>query len=151
MPRARDEPTSAKIHNALRARVTNTIVMVPDTDWSRVIAGEKQMFRSYSRRVTPAILPTPVVAYRIGLNGGAITKVLWLEDTWQEPLGTITDADLAAEGFATLSDFRRYIEQRYPKGGYRPLAPVQVYRIRPITDEDRVAFAHRLMEYLGYA
>lgn len=151
MSAAAKKPPARNAHAKLRARVANTIVMVPDTDWAAILAGEKRMFRSYSRRNRPALLPTPIVAYRFGLADRLEHTVLYLEDTWQEPLGSISPEDLAEEGFATMSEFRRYFDARYPKGGFRPLAPVQVYRIRPVTQGDLDEFAERLLHEMGYA
>lgn len=149
MPQAKPKPRNA--HVTLRRKLENVKVMIPDTDWAKVICGEKRMFRSYSRRVTPPILPTAFIGYRFRIDDSLDTKVMWLEGTWQEPLGSITAEDLADEGFASLAEFRRYITERYPKGGYRPLATVQVYRVRPITDEDLDEFGRRLVREMGYA
>lgn len=134
---------------ALRRKVSNVILMVPDTDWAAVLSGSKTMFRSYSRRYLPTILPTLAIAWRRGPTG-LQTKTIVLEDTWQEPLGTVSEEDLRDEGFATLSDFRRYFEVRYPKGGYRPLATVQVYRVRPLREGDLEAHGAAMCAYLGY-
>lgn len=145
--RATSPPTRPHAHNALGARVKNVVLMVPDTDWARVLSGEKRMFRSYNRRRLPDVLPAPAVAYRYRMET-LDTALIWLEETREEPLGVISADDLAEEGFETISDFRRYFAERYPRGGFRPLAPVQVYRVRPITDDDLAAYADRVIEQL---
>lgn len=133
----------------LRRDARNTRLHVPRTDYNAVRAGAKREFRNYGRRAFDGLtFPTPAIGYckrewwtsEHGLDG-VDTMLLTLEDSWVEPLGAISPESLANEGFTDLSEFRRYIAARYPKGGYRPLANVIVYRVRPLTLEDATEFA----------
>lgn len=152
---AQPQPSSGRVHahNALVRKYRSTVVMIPDVDWADVLTGRKTQFRSYSRRTKRdggiPIKPTPAVGYHY-VYDNLETQLIWLEDTWQEPLGSITAESIAAEGFASLDEFRRYFEVRYPKGGYRPLENVQVYRVRPITQADIEEFVPWLLKFLDY-
>src|SRR4051812_29481929 len=87
-------------HNELVKKLRSTVVMVPDVDWADVLTGRKTQFRSYNRRTKFSgaipVMPTPAIGYRY-VYDNLETAVIWLEDTWQEPLGTITPENLKAE------------------------------------------------------
>lgn len=135
--------------NLLRARVENVRITVPRVDWSRVRIFEKCMWRSYSRRRTELVLPRPVVLFSEHPQTGAVdSMVACLTETWQEMLGAISEEDVAEEGFDSRRAFKLYFAERYPKGGFRPLEKVQVYRIRPLTDEDREAWLDEMWQRL---
>lgn len=138
------------ISNLLRKNVGNLPIRVPAVDWSKVIVGEKRMFRTYSERggnretaVVPADTecPRPVLLYAVRHNGPGRSR-RWEAKTGilmshrQEPLGSITPGDLALEGFEYLNAFRWTWKQRYKKTGWRPTDMVSVLQVRPVWPED---------------
>lgn len=136
-------------------RTAKTIrVHLPRVDFNDIRVGAKREFRNYGRRmIEPLPAPHAVVGYNAkdwwtpenGLDG-IDTVLLTLEDTWTEPLGAISEESVAREGFDSLADFRRYFAARYPNGGFRPMANVIVYRIHPMTDEEKAMYADALWE-----
>lgn len=133
----------------LRRDARNTRICIPRVDYADVAVGAKREFRNYGyRRFTGLTFPTPAIGYSArdwwtpaSERDGIDTCLLTLEDGWVEPLGAISPESLANEGFEDIADFRRYFAARYPRGGFRPLANVVVYRVRPMTDEDATEFA----------
>lgn len=133
-------------------RVSTAFLRVPTTDWIAVTRGIKKEFRASPRAVSKLWSvdpPTPVVAYRVrsGPAGGHDARLMVLEDKWLEPLGAISPASLAAEGFESIAEFRRYWMQR-EKRRFAPTRMVTAYRIRPWEDGDRARFADMLLERL---
>lgn len=133
------------VSNLLRRNVGNLPVRVPACDWSKVVTGEKSMFRAYSERggdrlrpLVPAdtIAPRPCLLYAVrpGRRWEAIPGVLMSHH--QEPLGAITEDDLYAEGFEHLHDFKWAWKDRYRTLGWRPLDMVSVLEVRPQREDD---------------
>lgn len=124
-------------------------------DFNAVRVGQKREYRNYGRRYFDGLtFPTPAIGYcekewwtHENRLEGIDTILLVLEASWTEPLGAISAESLEAEGFPDdLDGFRRYFAQRYPKGGFRALANVIVYRVRPMTEDDQHVFAAELFE-----
>lgn len=122
-----------------------TFLRVPAQDWIAVSRGVKREFRgargnaSSFFHVEP---PTPVVAYRVR-RGEYASKLMVLERAWQEPLGAISEESIAAEGFETFADFRRYWIARERKR-FTPTRQVWVYRVRPWSDAEIEPMALRI-------
>jgi hypothetical protein len=138
----------------LERRQTGTLVLyVPREDWAAVTAGTKRQWRAGGRggpifdRVR---LPCPVVLHsQTVFRGDPDTCLAVLEDVRREPLGAISPEDLAAEGMASLAEFRTYWKQRHNYNiGFKPLSIVSVYCVRPWRDGDRERFADQLLEHL---
>jgi hypothetical protein len=112
---------------------------VPAEDWPAVKTGHKREFRS--RAVLPHLLadgvvPTAVVAYMTRrVSGQHERKLMVLERSWREPLAAISEDSIKAEGFPDMAHFRRYWTSR-TKTRFRPLDMVQVFNVRPFTDDD---------------
>ena len=146
----RDPPPVAKKgdgpdHRALKRRVENLIIRVPRVEWANVSLGVKEMFRTYhpggiasdyERRMLPVgvELPRPVLLAS-HINGSVAAPAILLEHR-HEPLGTITENDLHAEGFEYLPAFRYYWKRRYQTIGWRPWSMVNVFRVRPWVAKD---------------
>lgn len=150
--RAKGRSAEREPRDLLRRDTRNTRVHIPRVDFNDVRVGAKTEFRNYGKRMYDHVeFPAPAIGYcakpwwvpehRVE---NIDTVLLTLEESWCEPLGAITPESLEREGFATISDFRRYITERYPNGGYRPMASVIVYRVHPITPEDVEAFSKRM-------
>lgn len=105
---------------------------MPAQDWLAVKRGVKSEFRG-SQGASSAFFhvepPTPVVAYRVA-RGEYEAKLMVLERAWQEPLGAISAESLAAEGFETFAEFRRYWMTRERKR-FIPTRQVWVYSVTP--------------------
>jgi hypothetical protein len=122
-------------------------LMVPDQDWSEVLAGAKTEWRRLGQPRAPRV--GPVVLYRIHPATEEIdSRPGILEETWTEPLGAISAESLEREGFADLGEFRRYMDARYPSSGYRPLTMARVYRVRLWRPEDTPQIARDVLTYL---
>lgn len=124
----------------LRRSVVNQRLYVARVDFARVRAGEKRVWRSYRLhgKWLEGWVPVPVVIGSHHPTAGRIdTCLAVLTETWIEPLGAITEEGVEEEGFASRAEFKRYFAERYPKVGYRPLQNVRVFRVRPLTDDDR--------------
>lgn len=127
--------------------------MVPRVDWADVLAGVKTEFRHYGgttieyNRGSGWTLPEPVVLYCPNdLTEDVDTALGTLDAAWMEPMGAISAESLAREGFATLTDFRRYIGERYPRAGFRPMARCRCFRVHPLTVEECAAFKDKLWD-----
>lgn len=119
-------------HADLVASVRNVRLHVHRIDWSRVRCFEKRMWRAYRLRNFES-LPRPVVLYSYHPHFERVdTQLALLTETWREPAAAISDEDLAAEGFDSRSEFKRYFAERYPRRGFRPLDTVQVFVIEPL-------------------
>lgn len=107
-----------------------------------MLAGVKTEWRRYGvPQTVEASDDRPVLIYSIRSTDGEpeIAHAI-LEASWREPIGAISAESLEREGFpGDLAGFRRYIEGRYPNGGYRPLAYCRVYRVRLWTPQDTAA------------
>lgn len=128
----------------LRRDRRNTRLHLPRVDINDIRVGAKREFRNYGNRHYEGFtFPTPALGYcqrdwwtpEHGLDG-IDTCLLMIEDSWVEPLGAISQESIVNEGFEDLAAFRRYFSERYPRGGFRALANVIVYRVHPLTDEE---------------
>lgn len=129
------------------------MLLVPRHDWAAVTTGAKRQFRISGGGVSPHFtkqLPTPVVLHSQTLyQTQPRTCLAVVEEARREPLGAISPEDLAAEGFATLAEFRRYWLGRYPwSTGFKPLSIVSVFSVRPWCDGDRELFGGLLLDRL---
>jgi hypothetical protein len=135
-----------------RTHVSTYFLRIPRVDWARITTGEKRQHREQGRwgpRWANMHVPIPILGYSYPSHGGPVESVLLvLEDAWSEPLGAISDESLEAEGFASLAEFRRYWKNRKRETGWRPLSTVQVYCVRPFTQDDRLTMGQRLLELL---
>lgn len=79
---------------------------------------------------------------------GYDSRLMVLEETWQEPLGTIRPESLVLEGQPDLAHFRRYWMQR-TRRAFTPTRMVAVFRVRPWRgDSDRETFATTIFDRL---
>lgn len=146
-PRRRRRKSHHGPSNIALAQLQRTIrtqpIMVPRVDWSDVRAGVKTEFRRYGApQGGERFEERPVLLYTIHPATEQVDAFpAILVATWREPMGAITAESLRREGFADLGEFRRYIEQRYPNGGFRPLAMARTYRVRPWKPTDTAAMA----------
>src|SRR3954453_5338346 len=100
----------------LRMAVANVRLPIHRIDWSRVRCFEKCMWRTYSLAAGAIqALPRPVVLYSYHPHLPRVDTVVGLlTETWREPLGAISEEDVAEEGFASRAEFKRYFAERYP-------------------------------------
>lgn len=146
----------------LKRTVTNLPIRVPSTDWAAVVTGQKRMFRTYSasgsERDRPVVppgteCPRPCLLFTARHDGPLRTR-RWealpgiLLSHRQEPLGSITPEDLAAEGFEFLPGFRHYWKLRHKKLGWRPWDMVSVIEVRPFCEGDCDSMGSRLVDEL---
>lgn len=127
-----------RAHKVTWRKAENARVFVARVDWVAVTSGQKREIRVYGHAGGNRPLPHPCVLYSPHPTTGEISTALGMvTDRWVEPLGAISAESLELEGFpGDFAGFRRYFAQRYPKGGFRPLAKVIAYRVRPMTAED---------------
>lgn len=144
-PRRREGTVS----NLLKRNVGNLPIRVPTQDWSKVVVGEKSMVRTYSGakdRESPVVAPgtatpRPALLYSVRHNGPGRSR-RWeatpgvLLSHRQEPLGVISEEDLAREGFETLRAFKWSWKDRHRKLGWRPLDIVNVLEVRTVNPDD---------------
>lgn len=132
-------------------RQTSTVfVRVPRAEWAAVTVGAKREFRAACGRHSAlwnVHLPTPAVAYTIDTFGRYDSSIMVVEEVWREPLGAISSASLAAEGFATLGEFRRHWMDREHRR-FPPLRMTTVYRIRPWAEGDDRRMADAMLRRL---
>lgn len=91
--------------------------------------------------------PTPVVAFRDSQSLGRQEILMVLEDSWTEPLGAISRESLAAECCESIGEFRRKWLNRTGRR-FPPNQNVRVFRVRPLTSDDRAIFADMIFEHL---
>lgn len=134
-------------------QLSTFFLRVPTIDWVPVIRGIKSEFRAAPNQVSQAVLgdtielPTLVVAYRIGSDGRHDHRLMVLEETWVEPLGAISEASLASEGFPDMAHFRRYWMER-TRRRFRPLQKVRAFRVRLVQPGDWEKFAEVFLDRL---
>lgn len=123
---------------------------VPNSEWISVSRGSKREFRA-SQRAVSALWnvepPTPVVAYRQHKVYGYDSKLMVLEEKWQEPLGAISAESLRREGFETLTEFRKHWMRR-ERRRFAPTRLVTCYRVRPWLEVDKEIMGRSLLETL---
>lgn len=117
-------------------------VRVPAVDWPAVKRGIKREFRGSLGKQSALFsvkTPSPCVAYSI-VRGSHDARLMILEEVRQEQVGAISPESLAAEGFESFEEFRRYWMRR-ERSKFRPTKQVFVYRLRPweMTDRDVMA------------
>lgn len=132
--------------NYQRVDAHTLIVRVPRVDWQAIKSGRKTEFRTvgrYSPRGWANLAtPVPLLAYSMQrFRDEAETTLLVLEESWVEPLGSISTESLAREGFhgeraEALFEFRRYWRNRHQRVGFRPLTNVLCLRVRPLRPVD---------------
>lgn len=133
-----------------QAKASTVFLRIPSVDWIAITHGLKSEFRASPSAVTQALNldpPTAVVAYRKHPQYGYASKLMVLEETWQEPLAAITEESLKREGFPDLAHFRRYWIER-ERRRFAPTRKVRVFRVRPWQETDRALFADRLFARL---
>jgi len=130
--------------------VSTIFVRVPRAEWAAVTIGDKHEFRAASGKHSPlwnVATPTPAIAYTIDAFGRHHSSILVLEDVWREPLGAISPASIAAEGFESIGEFRRHWMAREHRH-FPPLRMTTVYRVRPWALCDSRAMADILLHRL---
>jgi hypothetical protein len=140
------DPTARGPKPWAQHRLRTIFLRVPLADWPAVKRGVKREFRAGTgpndkSQLWQVKTPTPVVAYSLNKRGDHDAQLMVLEATWMEPLGAITPESLAAEGFKSLAEFRRYWMARERKR-FQPTRRTFVYRVRPWRgrfDEERFA------------
>lgn len=147
--RAKGRSKLREPRDLLRRDARNTRIHVPRVDFNDIRVGAKTEFRNYGNRIFDGFeWPAPAIGYcrrdwwtpAHGLDG-IDSFLMTLEESWVEPLGAISPESLAHEGFTDIGEFRRYFTERYPNGGFRALANVIVYRVRPMAPADVAEFA----------
>ncbi len=136
-------------------RQASTIFLrIPTREWVDITRGVKTEFRATPNAVTQALNiepPTPVVAYRVtrarGADSSHDSKLMMLEETWQEPLMAISEESLRREGHPDIAHFRRYWMAR-TRRRFTPTRMVRVFRVRPWAEGDWQAGAEMLMNRL---
>ena len=131
-------------------QASTIFVRVHSDDWHAVRGGAKREIRSRQSSVIALqafSLPIPCVAWRLHPQYGYDAELMVLEAVWREPLGAITEESIAAEGYASMAEFRRAWTIR-EKRRFPLLAPVTVYRLRRWTPEDAAAMGDALLRAL---
>lgn len=135
-----------------RTSVSTKLVHVAPVDWANVCAGVKTEYRTWQRKAGWYRPPEVVCAYTVPVKGRPPkTRLLVLEEVWDEPLAAISDSSLAAEGFDDIDAFRDYWRTRMghrDSKPWRPLARVTAFRIRPLRDDERDEWGRRYLERL---
>lgn len=131
-------------------KASTIFLRVPVADWVHVSRGLKTEFRA-SAGACSAMWnlepPAPVVAYRASHTLGYDSKLMVLEEKWQEPLGAISEESLKREGFETLGEFRKYWCAR-ERRKFAPMRLVTCYRVHGFTFQDELDMGKRLLERL---
>lgn len=131
-------------------QVSTAFLRVPAHDWPQVRRGLKTEFRAASGAVSGLKFvdpPIPVVAYSVNKLGHD-SRLMVLDERWQEPLSAISDESLQREGFASFAEFRAYWCHR-EKRRFTPTRMVVVYRVRPFDPlGDRAAFETSIFDHL---
>jgi hypothetical protein len=143
--------TALAEHQQPAPRKASTLMLhVPRVDWTAVSTGVKTQWRSARNNAPRYNTPRPVVLQsQSALGTEPETCLAVLEDVHREPLGAISPEDLAAEGMASLAEFRSYWKQRHNYSiGFQPLTIVTVFSVRLWRDGDREFFADVLLEHL---
>lgn len=132
-------------------RVETRFLRVPGSEWAEIAHGEKTEVRHHvgyaAWLVRDAVPPEPIIAYSV-LHSGRREKLMVLEQTWTEPLGSISPDSLRREGCENFADFRVAWKRRFNRGRWNPLNNVGVFRLRPWADEDAADFGERLLRRL---
>lgn len=129
--------------------ISTMVLQVPPYDWPLVKRGEKREFRRLNAggsRLRKAFLPLPVWAYS-ETAAREEGQMMILEGLRLEPVGSISDASIAAEGFANVEEFKHYWML---KTGERPRLAhkVQVVNVRPWGDDDDALMASQVLKVL---
>lgn len=129
--------------------VKTAFLRVAIADWPAVRQGIKREFRSSYNALTRTQVPTPVVCW-CKRNGEYEHRFMVLTHVGREPLSAITPESIAAEGFASFEEFRRYwVTHRQARGKrFEPGRMVTVYRVRPWSPDDRQTLAEHLFDRL---
>lgn len=132
-------------------RHTSTVFLrVPRAEWAAVTVGVKREFRASCGKHSAlwnVPTPTPAIAYTIDTFGRYDSAIMVLERVWREPLGSITPESLAAEGFASIAEFRRHWMDREHRA-FPPFRMTTVYRVRPWTESDDREMADAVLRRL---
>jgi hypothetical protein len=132
-----------------RRRLTTRFLRIPPVDWPAVLCGEKRQVRQHvvmAPAMSNTLLPTPVVGYINGSRGLRDAQLLVVEAYRVEPLLAISQRDLEAEGFRGIDEYRRYWNAH--RGGFKPLAKVAVYDVRPFAGDDAEEFGRSIFQHL---
>lgn len=123
--------------NGLSQRELRTLFLrVPSFDWPHISQGLKREFRTLPLGAVSSAYdaPTPVVAYTVG-HSRRREKLMLLIDHRHEHLVDVSEspASIAAEGFETYDQFRKYWRARTGRP-YRPMQKVEVFALAPWPD-----------------
>lgn len=126
---------------------------MPREDWTRLKTGVKTELRMAGRgSLTDNHVgepPVPLLGFSFGrARAEADYAMFVLEDCWREPLMAMSLESLEREGYATMGEFKDYWRYRFRNRRYDPMATVQVFRLRPMTSDDRQAMGARLLSAL---
>jgi hypothetical protein len=131
-------------------RASTLYIRVPWAEWRNVSRGRKSEYRGSpgTNALKWVEFPVPVIAWTWHKNVGYETKLMVLEDCWQEPLAAISPESLAAEGFENLGEFRRHWMAR-EKRRFQPLKKATVFKVRPWREGlDNDLFKEKLFQHL---
>lgn len=117
-------------------------------DWSLVVTGAKRQYRAPARfgLLNREQFPVPVLVYTTR-NRVRRAKLVVLEEQFEQPLMALSLADIHAEGFADISEFRAYWCQRHQRG-VDPMGRVHVHVLRPLLPDDGQRLGEHLLDYL---
>lgn len=147
---------SQKASRSITSAYRHSPAYVSRVDWLDVISGRKTEYRLIvpggpgQPPLQPPKYPGPLIIYteHAAIPGELETALVTIEGKWSEPVGAITEESLAREGFASMSDYRRYMAARYPTLGYAPRMRCMVRRVHPMTDEERGEFQQWIWDKL---
>lgn len=162
--RSASSPTSlfgdsvAKSAKALRGEVERReliaeAIRVPANDWPRIRTGRATEFR-IGHAIAPVLKPLPTMAIlycRDRARAKLETRLMFVEDRRDEPLGAISEEGLARAGYPgaraeAFARFRR--EWKISHRKFNPMQRMAVYTVRPIQESDVVTVGTALVSYL---
>lgn len=138
-----------------RGRAITAFLRIPWAEWDAVTRGAKTELRwTGARTPLPERFQCPelIVAFTINpFTREPLVRLLVIEASWRELLGSISAESLEREGCASLDEFRAYWKRRFKRSRrqFAPRAQVVAYRVRPYEpDRDRRTMADMLFDRL---
>lgn len=127
------DPLQLLTHNTTRL-IRSVYLRVPGVDFPLIPAPKTEVRMQVKAKGPTARLktpwPLPIWVWRKTAANTPDGKLVVCEAVWQEPIMAMTPESLAAEGFATMDDFKRYWRLRTGKL-VSPTEIVTVYRLSP--------------------
>jgi hypothetical protein len=128
-------------------------IRVPASDWPRIRTGRATEFR-IGAPIAPVLKPLPNLAilYCRDLARARLeTRLMFVENRREEPLGSISEEGLARAGYPgartdAFARFRREWKISHKK--FNPLQRMAVFTVRPIQESDVETVGNALVSYL---